>query len=361
VEYYKYTNELLNNTVSGSEVCDCHRDENLRSFGDVFENRYYRDHKNNFSITYLEYFGDAFALHGNYRPRAGVTFRSDMSAQDLLEPSPWSYANIQSMLAEYASKLVPAPSVLMLNAGHHRENYLDTAHRESVLATAKAHFPRFIWKTTNCPNIRLLAPVTVAPADALICATPGIECMNLNWTYFLSPQDFIDVVHFMPPIYSDVNIQFLHMLSGLQPVVYSALPASYFNSVVTVTDGIKRGHRYLVDRWGRMQAIPSPGADASNITSCVAEALFAQRKQHRRSTAWLEGYVSGPSLVRPDVCEGDLVRVATEKSIFLIQNATRREFASWQAFAGRGFDLDQVKVLADSSHFELYPWGDPLT
>jgi hypothetical protein len=361
-EFFTFSNGLFSSTVSGSEVCDCHRDQVWRSLAEVTENRYFRDRKNNFSITYIQYFGDTFPLHGNYRPRSDAKFHAAIDAGELLEASTWSYDTVQTMLTDYATKLVPAPTVLLLNAGFHKENYVQTTHRNSVLTVAKTHFPRFIWKTTNARLSHLLSPTTITEADALICATPGIQCMNLNWTYYLAPQDYVDPIHFTPQIYTDVNIQFIRTLESRDPPVYSPLPASYQESVITVANGVSRGQRYFVDHWGRLLLIPKPDRSGDvNSTACISEAFFSQRTQHTRSTAWLENFVTGPSLVRPDVCEGDLVRAASEKSIFLIQDARRREFASWQAFAGRGYDLDQVKVVVDSSHLELYPLGEPLT
>jgi hypothetical protein len=93
-EFFTSTNELFNNTVSGSEICDCHRDQVLRSFAEITENRYFRDRKNNFSITYIQYFGDTFPLHGNYRPRTGAKFHAAAGAGELLEASMWSYDTV---------------------------------------------------------------------------------------------------------------------------------------------------------------------------------------------------------------------------------------------------------------------------
>ena len=40
--------------------------------------------------------------------------------------------------------------------------------------------------------------------------------------------------------------------------------------------------------------------------------------------------------------EGSLIRVKSSKSIYLIEDGKRREFNSFQTFAKKGFDLDQV-------------------
>jgi hypothetical protein len=361
MDFYKFTNEMLVDTVSGSELCDCHRLEDTRDSPNMTENRYFRDYQNNVSLTYIQYFGDLFPLRGHYSPRHSSAFRSNAHAGELLEASAWSYDSVQHMLTDYATKLLPAPTVLLMNAGFHRQNYTKPAHREAVLSVTRSHFPRFIWKTTNARVKDVMSPPapTVLEPDALICATPGIHCMNLNWTYYLTPKDFVDFVHFQPYIYTDINMHFLRMLEHPQSPVYSALPSSYVDSIFSIEEGEHRGKSYLVDSFGRLQPLPDLRANGSS-SGCVSEKFNSLRAHHARGANWLTQYVAGPSLALPDVCEGDLVRAASEKSIFLIQDAHRREFASWPAFTTRGFDLDQVKVVPDSSQFELYTPGERL-
>jgi hypothetical protein len=46
--------------------------------------------------------------------------------------------------------------------------------------------------------------------------------------------------------------------------------------------------------------------------------------------------------------EGDLVKSSRQREIYLIQNGQKRLFNSWDAFAGRGYSLDKVKMIDET-------------
>jgi len=147
--------------------------------------------------------------------------------------------------------------VLVLNAGHWANKWNETAHRESVFTLAKSLFPRVIWKTTNYPNDHRFGGVghdiSVEASDAAACAYPGVECLNLGWSKYLSAEQYWDRVHFKPAIYTDVNTQFMHQLLYRRPLVVTPFGAEHHTNVIH-----HGGKQYLVDRSGVLRPFHTP-------------------------------------------------------------------------------------------------------
>ena len=125
---------------------------------------------------------------------------------------------ISVFLSSFISTLVPRPSLLMLNAGHHPNQYHNESHRDGVVAAALSVTERVVWKTTSWHKEALLAEAgsSYSATDPLMCAYAGLRCVDLGWINYLSPGDFIDSLHFQPAIYSDINTQFLLQLRSEQ-------------------------------------------------------------------------------------------------------------------------------------------------
>ena len=120
-----------------NEHCDCFRASGrlLDVYQTTVENRFYSNFERNISITYLNYFGDYMPVHGHWRPgnNDSDTLRSPHQRSI---PLLWSYANVTETIVNIAAKLSPKPSVLLLNAGFHANNYEHMEHVKNVSSVA---------------------------------------------------------------------------------------------------------------------------------------------------------------------------------------------------------------------------------
>jgi hypothetical protein len=73
---------------------------------------------------------------------------------------------------------------------------------------------------------------------------------------------------------------------------------------------------------------------------------------------WRYG-AGGPQPPSQTINEGDVVKVADDGAIYLIQNGHRRLFPDWDTFVGMGYSLPMVKVIS-REQLESIPLGDPI-
>ena len=234
-----------------NEFCDCYR------LGFINENRYYFHKERNITISYLAYFGDnpEQKLHGHWGPHDNET-NHQFRAPNIKEfiPYRWEYNTISEALSAHAAQLKPKPGVLILNAGFWGNKYYIKEHRDSVLNLAVSLFDRVIWKTTNYNRDNQL----LVPYDG-ICDHPGVECLNLEWTKYLQPEDFTDNKHFAVHIYADIDIQLITQLARKNTTLsFVPLSSEFYGTVVQ-----HNGKSYYVDGQGLLSFLP-PTKDAMN-------------------------------------------------------------------------------------------------
>lgn len=276
LDFFEFGNRLF----YPHEHCDCFRTASPLAppkGSDVYENRYYRNEARNISITFLQYFGDGSWFTGHWKP-ADSNGTAPYKAPDpkYMKPS-WKYTKVEDLLKNIASKLEPRPTALLINAGAHGNNYMSAAHRNSVFGTAKSLFERVIWKTSSPRMDRSV----VGTADAVVCAHPGIECLNLNWTAHLTPADYTDKLHFFSRGYTNIDIQLITQLITKQKVVYSLMDTVYKGSIVQVEHSngtVAAPMHFLVDAEGLLRRINSTSTHHMFNATCAA--AKKQRAHH---------------------------------------------------------------------------------
>lgn len=348
ISYYRNSTELF----GGSEHCDCYRGEHPKNFSDGFENRYYYNEKRNISITYIMYFGDMQQVQGHWLPelKDRDCFRTP---SEYYIPPIWSYPTIQEALVNIVAKISPAPTVMLLNAGFHHNKYDDPAHAQSVAEIASIVAPRVMWKTTN----GRVEPRQdeLSETDKRMCAFDELECFNIGWSLSAHPSTYADNIHFMPQMYSLINMQFLRQLTENTPVLYKAMPNELRGSLISVAHSNPKMYKY-VDHFGYLREV-NPPANFQSEAACEAlnkrvAADTVAKKLLIKSPKSLTNTLVGPPI--EDLCaylgvcsrfEGHVVQGKSSKSIYLVQNCTKREFQSGKAFIARGFSFKKIRFL----------------
>lgn len=246
ISFYDTSSKLF----APNEHCDCFRKPHMKEGAkDVYENRYYFNTERNISISYLQYFGDRQQFSGHWQPSDGVS-RHVYKAPDTeyVEPK-WVYHSIEKVLVNVASKLTPTPSVLVLNTGHWVHNWADAAHTKRVMGLAASLFDRVIYKTTNYNKDRRYS----GEHDSAACQHPGVECMDLSWTQHLPAHQYWDMLHFMPGVYTDINMQFINQVASGKTMSFTTLGADSFKSIVEIESKL-----YVVDNQGLLRPFNLP-------------------------------------------------------------------------------------------------------
>ena len=242
-DFYITTNEMF----SLYEYCECYRDNSLDPGKYMYENRYYYNKARNLSISYIQYFGDHRTLRGHWQPSDNGTNHIHHSPDHASVPFRWEYAHVDDAIVNIATKLQPRPSVLLLNAGHWSNKWNRHRHRERVFRRILPLFDRVVWKTTN---YRRDHSNSIGTHDDHCAGATRFECLDLSWTKYLSESDYWDDIHLQAPIYSDINIQFIHQLVSGKPLYITPLDKEYYEKVVVV-----RRKRYLVDALGILRPV----------------------------------------------------------------------------------------------------------
>lgn len=348
--FMRNTNHLL----APYEMCDCYRNDHY-DFNEAYENRYYVDDRLNISISYFSYLGSAFAIKGRWLP--GCNNDSLRQPPATFDPPRWEYQHLHDFITNVLSTLRPRTFLLVLNSGLWRDNFDDQDYAMRVAAAAVAVADHVVWKTTNCrrsqvvPETRSRAPLE---GDTFMCSFPAdtMGCFDLSWTFDnLTREDYWDEGHFMPPVYQQVNVQFL---SFLQSTVSGSVSGSAASTRVPATlvptgpgsDMVGKlvidqdtSRHYYADGYGFL-------LEFVNGTDNDCTRAFSTSGRLTLPTEQIAQYVKGPPV--GDICrEGALLKGSTHKSIFLMDGHARREFQSFSAFAGGGHDLDEVVVLPD--------------
>eukprot|EP01032_Pedospumella_encystans_P020019 gene20019-22753_t len=279
--FYNATNFAL----YPNEYCDCYR------VGFINENRYYFNKERNITISYVAYFGDGAdqKIHGHWSPLDNETNHQfhGPTLGDFI-PYRWETSSIQEALSTHAAKLKPKPSVLVLNAGFWLNKYNQTDHRKSVFKIATSLFDWVIWKTTNYDREHMEI------SSYGICQFPGVECLNLDWTQYLQPEEYKDLRHLQPDIYTDINIQFILQLThGHSSVAFVPLSANYYDNIVHFNE-----KSYLVNPEGLLRPLTVPHKRDAKLKKCW---MRLQNRTHVHLPASkLKKHILGPRVT--NVC-----------------------------------------------------------
>jgi hypothetical protein len=238
--------------------------------GDLFgENRHYHDKERNISIFFYLYWGEMWTTHGNSIPDPNAGWGARKSYN-------WTYVGILPLLANLTMHFYPPPSTLILNAGFHPHKYDDPHHRKQIADAVLGKIPRVIWKTTNCKRTGVINDThcDARPHDMHMCSMPGFECFNIGWTKYLREDDYWDLIHFRPHVYSEVNIQMIQQLVTGESIVYT--PLQGINNTVVKTSDATPALQFAVDDRGLIRY--GVHLDSSNDTTanCTEVASFVR-------------------------------------------------------------------------------------
>ena len=283
INFYKTTNDLF----APNEHCDCFRKPNIdEGAKDVYENRYYFNKERNISISYLQYFGDREQFSGHWQPSDEVSRHYHKPPDAEYVKPKWVYHSLEKLMSKIAAKLVPKPSVLMLNTGHWPHNWTDISHTHRVMSLAVSLFDRVIYKTTNYNKNKAYS----GGHDSAACLHPGVECMDLSWTKYLPAHQYWDMLHFMPEVYRDVNIQFINQVVLRQVRSFMPLDASYVMNVVAICE-----KHYIVDEEGVLRTFSE-----SKVTDKACKQKYDNLKRISMQADVAVGHILGEPI--GDIC-----------------------------------------------------------
>lgn len=257
-------------------------------FWGVYENHYYRNKERNFSLSYITYSGLEHSPKGVWMPTDAERFPSTTKLVFQNTTPAWGYSSVEEVFTEVLTKLDPRPTTVVLNTGQGKNDRHERGQEEAVLTAARKNFDRVIWKTTNYDQNHQAGN----SAHDHPCSYPGIECLNQDWTKFLSPEHYTDRLHFTPEIYSDINTQFIYQLTKRKPFRATPLAAAHHGQVV-----LYKAKEYFVDKEGLLRPFTLPQLTAQNA-DCHKD--FAARKRVHKPWMTLITHILGEHI--GDIC-----------------------------------------------------------
>jgi len=189
-----------------------------------------------------------------------------------------------------------------------------------------------------------------------MCSIPSVTCFNLSWTFDeLTHDDYWDEGHFMPHVYTRINTQFLALLAALAGAATTRPrrprmvdeDAGLVGKLVEVVDAPHVA--YVADPSGFLLAL-----DGGRANACAQ--AFATAGRVVLSSDDVLRYALGPAVGR--ICEEGALLMASSgasKSVYLMENHTRREFQSFDAFLRRGLDVAHVARVPDRLLHKIRP------
>ena len=127
-------------------VCDCFRTSEALTIDDAFvtarENRHCK--RGGADLSYFQLFGDTFSMHGGQLPNE----TQYSSIASVFERDVWRYENVSDFFLNYARKLVPPPTAIVLNAGLWSHERI-LRELPAVLSAASVAGSRVFWKETS--------------------------------------------------------------------------------------------------------------------------------------------------------------------------------------------------------------------
>ncbi|KAL3787012.1 hypothetical protein ACHAWO_008125 [Cyclotella atomus] len=200
--FYNFTNSIL----EPFETCDCFRIEGRLNTATVTENRYFLDTERNNTVTYLQKF-DIVAPIEIHNKHELITCENNVSFINH-----WSWAEtVQNLVCN----MIPKPSAFVWNSG---------LWEDSELAQIDAQL-QMTSSLRDCGNVSVYKTTTITKDGRHIpdknrermCSVADL-CLNVSWTGMVPSDLYWDNMHFVPPIYSMLNLQLLSLLAFYEEV-----------------------------------------------------------------------------------------------------------------------------------------------
>ena len=203
--FYNYTNMQ----IQPFENCDCFRKGGRINHDLSVENRYFVDTKNNNRATFLQKFG-------------GHPFKTSWPVSEILSPhelvkhqenvsmiNKWNWIDT---IKNFACKMEPKPSVFIFNSGLWPDSELSNTdmHNQTISALKNCGITS-VYKTTTATNSD---SYDVPDNGRERLCTLADMCLNVSWTELVPGEKYWDGGHFIPPIYSLLNVHLLSLLAS---------------------------------------------------------------------------------------------------------------------------------------------------
>ena len=334
--FNQYSSQLL----APNELCDCYRNQQFL----YYENRYYRDPLRNINVSFFNYLGDAFPMKGRWMPTDGDSANTTHLRQPPSgphDPPRWEHKRMDDFIISFLTMFEPKPTLLVLNSGLWHDTFDDPNYAFRVARAAITTVDRILWKTTNCRRSQVIPASKsreLLPGDVFMCSFSAINCFNLSWTFHdLNLKDYWDEGHFQPYVYTRINEQFFSLIERLTNTTRQApsfIKEEMINRIIIADDR----STYLADHSGFL--LPFVGGVDNGCIYAFQTAGELKLKTHEAGI-----YSLGPPI--ESLCEEGTLLMGSGKSIYVMNNYTRREFQSWTSFASRGYQIEEVRRTND--------------
>ncbi len=209
IHFFNHTNKVL----APHEQCDCYRKTSGSIVGGkgIIENRFFRDEHHNNTITYLQKFGD-------------YPFKSSWDVSDVFHPHgpmPTQLSQLQPLfwigwveaITDFVCKMQPKPSVFVFNQGWWTNNDLvnETLQMDIIDALRDCNIVS-VYKTTNKGQKEV--DRDLPEYESQLCDRADY-CLNMTWTALVPEDHYVDRNHFLPPVYTWMNLNLLSLLSSI--------------------------------------------------------------------------------------------------------------------------------------------------
>jgi hypothetical protein len=208
--FYNYTKT----TLQPYEECDCFRTLkwNLKDKGkNTIENRYFHDAERNNTVSFLQKFGDLeFRTSWNVSTiHESHELIQDISGFKFIYEAAWVGA-----IQNFVCKMIPKPSVFIFNAGiWPNDDLVDVALQGEIVGALKDCGIISVFKTTTKAKGDTADDRFLADYEQQLCNQTDM-CLDVSWTSIVSNEHYWDNFHFLPPIYSYLNVNLLSLLSS---------------------------------------------------------------------------------------------------------------------------------------------------
>jgi hypothetical protein len=207
--FYNFTNANL----SPYESCDCFRNAGMNgvrmNHKVTVENRYFIDTKRNNRVTFLQKFGDkpfktSWAVSEIHQTHELVT-----SEKDVVIINKWNWVDT---VKNFVCAMEPTPSAFIFNSGLWVDNELSQLDVQlQILSALRDCGIASVYKTTT---VARNGRQTMPDKNRELLCTLADMCQNVSWTSLVPSDEYWDLVHFHPKIYSMLNLQLLSYLAS---------------------------------------------------------------------------------------------------------------------------------------------------
>jgi hypothetical protein len=182
-----------NDELQPHEDCDCYRywTHPFKWYRHC-ENRYFRDEDRGNYVTFITKFGGN-PFHGHWNASTVFSKQQRHERNTTIRSYNWWYPSWADLTDQYISQLSSKPDYMIFNQGHWRAHELrDRAVLDSLKTSLTKAGIIGIYRTTYFP------------------------CLNVSWTAWTPPEDYVDDVHFKADINNRMSQQLLEFLKEHQ-------------------------------------------------------------------------------------------------------------------------------------------------